>query len=109
MIKENSYHLVRFVRGKTATAGWKPAIIFKYKHLPKDIDKTHEIYKNKGGEWIEWNPIEWNPLKSEQSKVIIERIDWSLDLYGRFDGLMRMTTNGDNKNIRWEFIYYWGA
>jgi hypothetical protein len=109
MIKENSYHLVRYSVKDVYLYGKSSASIFKYKHLPKDIDKTHEIYKNKGGEWIEWNPIEWNPLKSEQSKVIIEKIDWSLDLYGRFDGLMRMTTNCNNKNTRWEFIYYWGA
>ena len=99
MIRYNSQHLVRyFDYGKT------PTVIYKNKDLPANISNTHKIAKNIDGWWIEWHPID-----PKQSKDIIEIITWSVDLYGRFDGITRMTKNSYGKNIQFEFVNYWGA
>ena len=99
MIRDRSQHLVRyFDYGKT------PTVIYKKKDLPTNISDTHKIAKNKDGWWLEWHPID-----PKQSKDIIEIITWSVDLYGRFDGIMRMTKNTYGKNIHVEFVNYWGA
>ena len=99
MIRDRSQHLVRyFDYGKT------PTVIYKNKDLPANISDTHKIVKNIDGWWLEWHPI-----PPDHNKVMIELIDWSVDLYGRFDGITRMTKNSYGKNIQFEFVYYWGA